>query len=166
MTNAAPNSNLGPPSLPALAPPGSIPPGESLAWLAANDRTMYEQVLQEIIKESNEAFEEACKAYMDALFVYKQPSREKRLAAYMLKTPQLWQEQRFLFPGPSYLPNFTDDWKDYTELVGAAMKGDFDDEPRRQVIEQATGVNIPSVGDKALQGYGQVQATLAAGGAA
>lgn len=153
MTNSAiPNANLGPPALPLVPPPGVIPPGESLAWLAANDKQMYESTLKQIREEEDDHIKEQCLAYMDALFVHREPSREKRLAGYLMRTPQGWLLQRFLIPGPSYIPNFTDDFRDFTALVKAAVEGDFDK-------------TLPGARQQAPAGYGQLQATLSAGAA-
>lgn len=104
------------------------PPGFHLADYASDvSNETYERDLKTWSQEwHDEEFKVECIEYLKALKVERIKDREERLSKYLLKPPETWVAQRMMFPGPSYLPNFYDDWKDYTELVEAALKGEFD----------------------------------------
>lgn len=115
------------PPVPESPPPQTLQPsGYWGATLASMNRGKWKKTLEQIGKHGAEDFETNAKAYMSTLGVGALPDREARLATYMLKKAAQWIEQRFYIPWSTFLPNFQDDWDDYTELVKAAIRGEFD----------------------------------------
>lgn len=102
--------------------PPLIPPGYALARLMAKDRNKAIKAVQRasdrFINETHKKLET-----MQAAFgIKRQANPMRRLAAYLQKPDEVWQEQRAKFPD-----DYEKDWDDFQKLRERAQNGDFQD---------------------------------------
>lgn len=124
MTNAlvAPSPQI--PQPPGIAPnPGvTIPMGVARSKMMAKDRRRAQKAIERGFDRWGDEFWHKQQVMAKAMGWRPQGDRMKRLAAYLQRPQESWDEAKVKFPS-----DWQEDYSDYQELRAAAERGEFND---------------------------------------